>query len=101
MIRLLLHWGLKEKVQNVGFKCPRIEFIDGKSTSSFSTLVEILSTYSGKTGDWASALVFHEEVMKELQADAYGMHVRLCRYLKRREKDLSCDISLSIQTCTK
>lgn len=84
MIRLLLHWGLKEQVQKVGFKCPRIEFIHGKSTSSFYlTLDEILLIYSGKTGEWASALVFHEAVMKELQADTYNMHVRLCCYLKR------------------
>ncbi|KAH8110329.1 FAD/NAD-binding domain-containing protein [Phellopilus nigrolimitatus] len=56
LTKLLFHWGLKEKVDKLGVKCPRIDFQEGY------------------TGEYLSSLVFHEAIMKELQADSYGMH---------------------------
>ncbi|KAI5121809.1 hypothetical protein M0805_009801 [Coniferiporia weirii] len=55
MTKLLFHWGLGEKLVKACVKCPRIEFVNSV------------------TGEYMSELAMHEEVMKELQADMYGM----------------------------
>ncbi|EJD05380.1 FAD/NAD-binding domain-containing protein [Fomitiporia mediterranea MF3/22] len=57
MTKLLMHWGLGDRLIKTGVRCPYIEFLESD------------------TGSFLSSLVFHEEVMRELQADMYGLTV--------------------------
>ncbi|EJD05385.1 FAD/NAD-binding domain-containing protein [Fomitiporia mediterranea MF3/22] len=56
MAKLLLHWGVGEQLKARGItQCPKINFVDGM------------------TGELQSTLIYHKELMKELQADMYNM----------------------------
>ncbi|KAL5514192.1 hypothetical protein ACEPAG_2280 [Sanghuangporus baumii] len=55
MTKLLLHWGLGDRLVKAGIRCPRIQMLDSEN------------------GNFLSELVFHEMVMKELQTENYGV----------------------------
>ncbi|THH08949.1 hypothetical protein EW145_g2356 [Phellinidium pouzarii] len=57
MSKLLQHWGLGDQLMAKAVQCPRITFLEGA------------------TGNFQSELVYHEELMKEFQAETYGMHL--------------------------
>ncbi|KAI5121812.1 hypothetical protein M0805_009804 [Coniferiporia weirii] len=56
MARLMQHWGLGKQLMEKAVQCPKIDFLEGA------------------TGDYQSSLVYHKELMRELQAEMYGMH---------------------------
>ena len=75
-MRLLLHWGLKSELDQAGILCPQIDFLEGGCPPSLFRSSAALIVIAGRTGDFMSKLVYHEQIMKELQADTISMHVR-------------------------
>lgn len=78
MTKLLLQWGLRDQLEEIGVRCPRVDFPDGKCPFCFGLQVARPTTdpeHVARTGEHLSSLVFHEEVMKELQAEMYDLHV--------------------------
>lgn len=71
MSRILLKWGLGPRIAELtSGRCPKINF------------------HSGHTGEAIGELLFHEAVMKELQAEVYLLHhLDLLRMLYQLAKD--------------
>ena len=57
MSKLLQHWGLGRKLKAKAVPCPKIDFVDGE------------------TGERRNTIVYHPELIRELQADMYGICV--------------------------
>lgn len=78
MSRIMASWGLGSEMEKLaGGRCPKIVFHSGwfLETSAFRTYTHA-KVIEASQGDQFGELIFHKELMRQLEGETYLMHVR-------------------------
>ena len=76
MSKLLQYWGLGDRLKEKAIQCPKIEFRDGELLRAPRNPEILMLSLVAASGERLSTVVYHPALIRELEAEQYGVNVR-------------------------